>query len=63
MSAEDTKLRPSSNVAVQSEDIDVRDTAPVVSHVYPELDLNLWRPVVPESPNDEEGQFFRSVVR
>jgi hypothetical protein len=31
------------------------------SYVYPELDLSLWRPVVPEGSDDEEGQFFRSV--
>ena|SRR5437899_7549978 len=31
------------------------------SYVYPTLDLSLWRPVLPENPDDNEGRFFRSV--
>lgn len=31
------------------------------SYIYPELDLSLWRPTVPDSPEDEDGRFFRSI--
>jgi len=31
------------------------------SYVYPALDLSLWRPIVPEGPEDVEGLTFRSV--
>ena len=31
------------------------------SYIYPALDLSLWRPIVPEGPEDVEGLTFRSV--
>jgi hypothetical protein len=31
------------------------------SYVYPALDLSLWRPTLPETPEDEDGRFFRSI--
>ncbi len=31
------------------------------SYVYPDLDLSLWRPTLPEGPEDDEGRSFRSI--
>jgi hypothetical protein len=31
------------------------------AYVYPDLDLSIWRPTLPESPDDEDGRFFRSI--
>ena len=31
------------------------------SFIFPELELALWRPVLPESPKDKEGHYFDSV--
>jgi hypothetical protein len=28
------------------------------SYIFPDLELSLWRPVVPASPDDDEGQHF-----
>jgi len=42
-------------------DFDADDPELGYSYVYPGLDLSLWRPVVPEGPDDIEGLTFRSV--
>ncbi len=31
------------------------------SYVYPDLDLSLWRPVLPDNPEDDDGRYFQSV--
>ena len=31
------------------------------SYIFPDLDLSLWRPVVPESPDGPEGREFSTV--
>jgi hypothetical protein len=31
------------------------------SYIYPDLDLSVWRPTLPEGSEDDEGRFFRSV--
>jgi hypothetical protein len=31
------------------------------SYIFPELDLSLWRPVVPASPEDQEGRKFSTI--
>jgi hypothetical protein len=38
-------------------------TAPELgyAYVFPDLDLSLWRPVVPESPEDSEGREFSTI--
>ncbi len=31
------------------------------SYVFPELQLSLWRPVIPESDTDAEGRHFSTI--
>ena len=31
------------------------------SYIFPDLDLSLWRPVLPESPEDPEGREFSTI--
>jgi hypothetical protein len=31
------------------------------SYIFPELELSLWRPVLPENENDTEGRYFATV--
>jgi hypothetical protein len=31
------------------------------SYIFPELDLSLWRPTMPESPDDTEGREFMTI--
>ena len=31
------------------------------SYIFPDLEMSLWRPYVPESPNEEEGQEFSTI--
>ena len=31
------------------------------SYIFPDLDLSLWRPVVPASPEDQEGREFLTI--
>jgi len=31
------------------------------SYIFPNLELSLWRPVLPENDEDEEGQYFSTV--
>ncbi len=31
------------------------------SFIFPELELACWRPIIPESSNDEEGKYFSTV--
>jgi hypothetical protein len=31
------------------------------SYFFPELELSLWRPIMPASPDDDEGQYFTSI--
>jgi hypothetical protein len=42
----------------------VHEEADEDGHTFtaPSLLLSLWRPVTPESPDDQEGRFFASVV-
>lgn len=40
---------------------DPDDPEPGYSYVYPDLDMSVWRPVLPENPEDDNGRFFQSV--
>jgi hypothetical protein len=40
---------------------DPDDPEPGYSYVYPDLDMSVWRPVLPENPEDDDGRFFQSV--
>ncbi|MEN8251806.1 MAG: hypothetical protein ABFS32_22995 [Bacteroidota bacterium] len=31
------------------------------SYEFPELDLSLWRPFLPEDPGDEDGKYFSTI--
>jgi hypothetical protein len=31
------------------------------AYIFPDLDLSLWRPVLPESPEDPEGREFSTI--
>jgi hypothetical protein len=31
------------------------------SYVFPDIELSLWRPSIPESDDDEEGKYFSTV--
>ena len=31
------------------------------SYIFPRLELSLWRPVIPESQNDEDGRYFSTI--
>ena len=38
------------------------DADNLVEAIAPSLLLSLWRPVTPESPDDQEGRFFASAL-
>ncbi|MCB0153961.1 MAG: hypothetical protein KDF65_04125 [Anaerolineae bacterium] len=42
-------------------DYEKRDPELGYSYIFPELELSLWRPVVPENQNDLEGRYFSTV--
>jgi hypothetical protein len=31
------------------------------TYIFPDLDLSLWRPVLPESPDDSDWRVFRAI--
>jgi hypothetical protein len=40
---------------------DPEDSELGYSYVFPNLDLSLWRPCVPDSPTHGDGQFFEAI--
>ena len=41
--------------------IDPNDPELGYAYIFPDLDLSLWRPVLPESPEDPEGREFSTI--
>ena len=31
------------------------------TYMFPEIELSLWRPTIPESDDDEEGRYFQTI--
>lgn len=50
-------------IQVISEDTpyDENDSELGYSYIFPLLELSVWRPVIPDSPDDEDGQYFSTI--
>ena len=41
--------------------IDESDKEFGYSFIFPEIELNFWRPIIPENETDEDGKYFSTV--